>query len=300
MTVLAATLLVADVAIAQEATKAKPAAAASAANDAASADAAIRATAVAFTEAFNRADAKAVAQLWTADGEYVDDEGQRITGHEAIEKRYAEFFNEHPGAQIKIEISGIHELSADAAIEDGSGSLTLAADSSTTTGRYTAIHVRQDGKWLMASVRDLADNQASAPLKDLEWIIGSWQVEHEGAQVEMNCRWISEGSFIEATHSVWNKGKEVSSGVQIIGRDAASGRWMSWIFDSAGGRAEGVWMPQAGGWAVEFVGVTADGTPTTAVNILSRVEDALVWKSVNRTAGGVVLPDAEEVVLKRK
>ena len=44
-----------------------------------------------------------------------------------------------------------------------------------------------------------------------------------------------------------------------------------------------------------------DGTPTVAVNVLMRLdEDAYVWQSVRRTAGGVVLPDTDEVVLKRQ
>ncbi len=47
--------------------------------------AAIRATSEAFVAAFNKGDAQAIAGMWTENGEYVDDAGQRVEGHAAIE-----------------------------------------------------------------------------------------------------------------------------------------------------------------------------------------------------------------------
>ena len=66
------------------------------------------------------------------------------------------------------------------------------------------------------------------------------------------------------------------------------------MFNADKGYAHGVWIPHDTGWAIEFDGVSADGTPTTAVNVLSRVKDALVWKSTNRTIAGRSVPDTEE------
>jgi hypothetical protein len=44
----------------------------------------------------------------------------------------------------------------------------------------------------------------------------------------------------------------------------------------------------------------ADGTPTSAVNLITRVDDAsLTWQSVGRGVAGQGLPDAEKVLLKR-
>src|SRR4051812_18219429 len=68
---------------------------------------AIRATAEAFTQAFNRGDAKAVAALWNADGEYVDEDGSRFQGREAIQTEYAAFFKDHAKAKIHVEITSI-------------------------------------------------------------------------------------------------------------------------------------------------------------------------------------------------
>ena len=59
---------------------------------------AIRKSSHAFEEAFNKADAKAVAALWTIDGDYVDETGQVFAGRDAIEKQYADFFANHQAA----------------------------------------------------------------------------------------------------------------------------------------------------------------------------------------------------------
>ncbi|HTU25451.1 MAG TPA: SgcJ/EcaC family oxidoreductase, partial [Pirellulales bacterium] len=86
---------------------------------------AIRSSAKAFVTAFDRGDAAAIAGLWTADGEYLDDAGNRFSGRKAIEQEYVRFFAEHPGAKIEIKIDAIRLIGADAAIEDGHAVLTL-------------------------------------------------------------------------------------------------------------------------------------------------------------------------------
>ena len=45
---------------------------------------AVRSTGEAFTSAFNKGDAKAIAALWTRDCEFVDETGRIIQGREAI------------------------------------------------------------------------------------------------------------------------------------------------------------------------------------------------------------------------
>ena len=45
----------------------------------------------------------------------------------------------------------------------------------------------------------------------------------------------------------------------------------------------------------------ANTATTTAVNVLTKLdENAYSWQSVQRTAGGVSLPDTEEIILKRR
>ena len=50
-----------------------------------------------FVAAFQKGDAKAVAAGWTAEGEYISDDGTVFRGRPALEKAYAEFFTTNPG-----------------------------------------------------------------------------------------------------------------------------------------------------------------------------------------------------------
>jgi uncharacterized protein (TIGR02246 family) len=263
---------------------------------------AIRQSAVDFVEAFNRGDAAAVAALWIEDGEYVDEDGRRFQGRAAIEREYATAFAEHSGAKINVEIDTIKRLSADTMIEDGRASVESDAGGPPGSSRYTAVHVKQDGQWRMASVRDTAVPVAShyANLQDLDWMVGHWTAEEHGATLDVHCRWIANKNFIERSYTVTRPGEPAQSGLEVIGWNPLNARIQSWTFTSDGGHAIGAWSPAANGWDIDNEGVTADGTLTRAVNIVDRLDDqAMVWSSIHRKLGEKSIPDRGEVVLKR-
>ncbi len=271
--------------------------------DAAADLAAIRATSQAFVAAFNKGDAKEVAALWTEDGDYIDDAGRSYAGRDAVEKGYAAHFAENPNTQIRIVIDSLRLLSDTAAIEDGRAVVEPPPAGAPAIGKYTVVHVKIGGKWLMSTVREtrLETPSAYRNVADLEWLIGVWTAEEQGAKTESVCRWVANKSFVERTYTVTQADGATASGVQLIGFNPQEGCVQSWNFSSDGGHAVGVWSPRAGGWAAEIRGVTGDGAPTTAVNLLTRLDDnAYVWQSVQRTAGGTPLADTDEVVLKRR
>jgi uncharacterized protein (TIGR02246 family) len=264
--------------------------------------AAIRLQSQAFVAAFNAGDAKAVAGLWTENGDFTDESGRTFSGRAAIEREYAALFNANPGVKIRLTIDSLKLLSDSAAIEDGRASLDPAPAGALATSKYTAIHVKVGGKWLMSTVRDTRVEAPSAyrNVADLEWLIGTWTAEEHGAKTESVCRWVAGKSFVERKYTVTRPDGTATSGVQIIGWNPEGQYVQSWNFSADGGHAVGVWTPRDGGWSAEIRGLTGDGTPTTAVNRLTKLdENAYVWQSVNRTAGGQSLPDTEEVVLKR-
>jgi hypothetical protein len=87
----------------------------------------------------------------------------------------------------------------------------------------------------------------------------------------------------------------------LIGWNPQGGHVQSWSFSPEGGHAVGIWTPQQDGWSAQMRGVAGDGTLTTAINQLRRLDDnAYVWQSIQRTAGGLALPDTDEMVLKRQ
>src|SRR5262245_49626279 len=72
--------------------------------------AAVRRTAVEFVKVFNLGDAKAVADYWTKEGEYIGPDGEAIHGRAAIAKGYTEFFKKNPKAKLEVHIDSIRLL----------------------------------------------------------------------------------------------------------------------------------------------------------------------------------------------
>lgn len=264
--------------------------------------AALRSAAASFVEAFNKGDAAAVAAHWTPDGEYIDDLGRKFAGREAIERGYAEFFAANPKSTLQLTIDSLRLLSDNAAIEDGQAVVEPPSGAAPMLSQYSVVHVKVDGRWLMASVRDTyaATESAHDNMADLEWLIGSWIAEEHGVKTESQCRWLGDKSFVERRYTTTGADGAQTTGLQIIGYNAQDDQVQSWNFSPDGAFAVGVWSPIADGWQADVSGATVDGTPTTATNRLQRLDDnAYVWQSVDRSRGETALPDTDEVVIRR-
>jgi uncharacterized protein (TIGR02246 family) len=263
----------------------------------------VRATAEAFTAAFNAGDAKAVAALWTADCEYIDESGRETRGRDAIEKEYAELFRAKPGVQMETSVSSVKILGPAVALEEGTTILKGPKGRFVSRGYYNAVHVNENGKWLMASVREHASPSAAVrpKLEDLAWLIGDWITDQESKKAELTFKWIVDKKFIELAFKVQDKQGTPRSGIQIIGQDPSSGEVVSWSFFANGGSGHGKWRPFQKGWIIDSFGRMPDGRPTVSTYLISRPdENTLGWKSVNRRIAGKRLKDTEAVVLKRK
>ena len=155
----------------------------------------------------------------------------------------------------------------------------------------------------MASVRDalIETPAAVSSAADLEWLVGTWVAEENGIKTESVCNWVVDGRFLERRYTTTQLDGTTSSGVQLIGWNPLEGHVQSWNFSPDGGHAVGIWIPQQGGWTAQMRGTTGDGTLTTSINQLRRLDDnAYVWQSVQRTVGSLTLPDTDEVIWKRQ
>lgn len=265
--------------------------------------AAIRQAAEDFATAFNKGDASAVAAHWTENGEYISETGVVFSGRKAIEDEYKNFFAANPGLHMGIVIDALRLLSDSAAIEDGHITLNQGHATTAVSTRYTAVHVKMDGKWLMSSVRDTHIDVplSSRNMADLEFLIGSWVAEEQGSRNESVCTWVANKSFVQRNYTVTHHDQSTSSGIQLIGYNPQGGYIQSWNFSSDGGYAVGIWSPVENGWAAEIQGTRADGQTTTATNLLNRLDDnAYAWKSIRRIMSSESLPDSDEVIYKRQ
>jgi len=280
--------------------------AADAPNKTAADEKAIRATAQGFVQAFDAADAKAVGVLWAEDSEYTDESGQSHHGRAAIEALYAGLFKQHPGATMTVNIESIRFLGPDIAVEKGIARLKVPSGDA-SAARYTVVHVRRDGKWIMVDCRDAPYVPGSNEdyLKGLEWLIGEWTADvkddrAKGEARRINFEWMCERNFIKSSFTVAKDDKTTLNGGQIIGWNPKLGRIVSLHFDAQGGFGNDVWIKDGSKWVIEAKGVFRDGSDGTAVNVLTPIDaDSFTWQSVKRTLDGVRLPDTPPVRIVR-
>jgi uncharacterized protein (TIGR02246 family) len=264
---------------------------------------AIRANVAAYVEAFNRKDSKALAAFWLPEAVYISrTTGQQATGAAEIESELADEFQDGVERKLEASIDSVEMLSPNVAVERGTARI-LVPEESPEELAYTAIHVKRDGKWLLDRVSE--EEVAAVPshyeqLKPLEWMIGSWVDEDEGARVEMTCSWTKNQNFITRSFLVAVGDQIDLSGMQIIGWDPAAERIRSWAFDSDGGFAEGTWTNKENRWIVETAATLPDGRKSSSVNIMKIVDDnAITWQITGRDVDGEILPNLPEVKISR-
>ncbi len=114
------------------------------------------------------------------------------------------------------------------------------------------------------------------------------------------CSWTRNNNFITRSFTVSVGDRVDMAGMQIVGWDPAAEQIRSWVFDSDGGFAEGVWTRKGNRWSISQSGVLPDGRKASAVNIVTYEDDnTYTWQSVSRTVGGELLPNIEEVRIVR-
>jgi uncharacterized protein (TIGR02246 family) len=253
---------------------------------------AIRATADEFVKAFNAGDARTIGAEWSTDAEYTDENGQEFHGRTAIEKEYAALFKEHPGATISVNISSIRFLGPDIAIEKGVASVK-SPKGEPTAARYSVVHARRGGKWVMVVGRDLPYVAGNGDyLKDLEWMIGDWKADGIRAGLQIKSEWLAGRNFIKNTYTTTADGKTTLTGAQIIGWNPRLGRIVGWHFDAEGGFGNDLWTKEGNKWVIEATGTFRDGSESSAVNTVAPIDaNSFNFQSAKRTLDHVSLPD---------
>jgi uncharacterized protein (TIGR02246 family) len=266
-------------------------------------EAALLKNAEAFVAAFDKGDAKALAAHWTAQGDYTDQAGHKVTGREAIEKAFTNFFADNKGMKLRIDITGLRFVTPDVAVEDGTTSVINPDGTPPSKARYTIVHVKKDGKWLLDSVREAPYTPPSnyEHLKGLEWAIGEWADDvKEGEVARISFDWTDNQNFIVSHFTTTIKNVSIGGGTQWIGWDPLNKSIRSWVFESNGGFGEATWAKDGAKWTLKVSAVLPDGKKATSTNILTRVDaDTMTWEVKDRTLDGKPLPDIKAVRMKR-
>jgi uncharacterized protein (TIGR02246 family) len=275
--------------------------------DQAADEAEIRANAEKYVVSYNRRDSKTMASMWSPEAVYAES-GEHVVGRDAIAKELDQVFAGSEDAKLKVTIDSIDFVSPNVAVEKGTAEVAYSKSPAEKT-EYSAVHVKRDGKWLLDRVTEIGiDAKEPEPppsnyehLKELEWMIGSWVDEEEGAKIETDCEWTKNRNFMTRSFAVVIGDQVSRSGMQIIGWDPVAKQIHSWVFDSDGGFGEGKWTRKGEKWVVQQTGTLPDGGKTSATSIMKYLDDnSFTWQVINREVDGEMLPNIEEVQIKRK
>lgn len=267
---------------------------------------AVRAAGEAFLAAVERKDAKAAAECFTPDGDWINPAGQLVRGREAIRRELEQHLAEPGRGKVVTSNLQVRFLAPTVALVDGTSDHVPAEAGPPVEHRHSVLAVKQDGRWLIAAVRAAIAFPPShyEELKDLEWLVGAWRCAKAGPEpeaMESVWRWADNKNFLHHEYSVRVNNQLAASGIERVAWDPRERKIKSWLFQSNGSVFEGVWSREGGRWHVRRHGTLEDGTRITSVDAIEPV-DARTFRfhSTRRTAEGEGVPDREPVELKRR
>jgi len=257
-----------------------------------------------FVKAYDQGDAKSIAALFTDEAEYVDERGNVFQGRAAIEKSMTSFFAENPGCKLDQTIDTIRFINPGIAVEDGHSTISYPESPDAISSRYTTVYVKNDEKWLAASIRDHAPRDRKehrSQLKQLDWLQGNWVDEGDDSIINFTCQVVDNGNFLIRDFTILIGGKEVMNGTQRIGWDPQTGKLRTWIFDSEGSYGEGLWHQNGDQWILKCTGVMPDGQSASSTSIYTLINaHTMTWQTVDHEIAGVRQPDSKVYTIVRQ
>jgi hypothetical protein len=89
--------------------------------------------------------------------------------------------------------------------------------------------------------------------------------------------------------------------MQLVGWDAARKQIRSWVFDSDGGFAEGVWTKKGDRWSIQTTATLSGGARASSISILEPIDaNSFSWQKVSRVVDGEILPNIDVVTIVRQ
>jgi hypothetical protein len=240
----------------------------------------VRAASREYVASNERGDSKSLGQMWTKGGDYIDVSGRVFNAKQLLAVRSEEATTEVVLHSLPSGESTIRFITNDVAIEDGT---------SEAGSRFTAIWVKQDGRWLLDSLRESIHDapQGNEKLKSLAWLLGEWAANSGDTEVLVSSHWSDDGKYIVREFLARADGRGDISATQRIGADSATGKIRCWTFDSNGGTSEGTWRQDGERWLVDTKEVLADGkTSKTSTVYVPRGDGTFVSETTSALDAG--------------
>jgi hypothetical protein len=231
----------------------------------------------------------------------------------AVREVFAALFELDAEAAIDIDVDAIRPLRDDVAMVDGISRVSYS-DGDVAGSRFSAVVIREDDHWRLASVRETAaavEPKPARPLDQLAWLVGSWEDVGDGVIASSQAAWSADRGFLVRTHvstpDDHPAGRPAAgdSGIpgllpaaaggrreltEIIGWDPDRETIRSWLFSADGRFAEGTWSREAGGWTVKLEGHGRDAGRTATCTLTAEGADGLVLRCEGEGLEGLLPP----------
>ncbi len=241
-----------------------------------------------FAKAFNEGNPEVLVKLFLPEGELIDELGTVYKGQSDLQELFAKYFAKFPGAKLELEIESIRNIGENLAIEEGTRYVSTA-DGTGAQVRYIAVLSKVDGKWFLASIREVYDEPDPTPdlrLESLAWLVGRWVSEEPDLAVAIEYRWDEGQNFIIGDFSATREGDVIMKSTQRIGWDPLAGKVRSWLFDADGGYAEGTWTETEEGWVIKSLATMPDGmTGSATVTFIPLGDERFQMVGTDRIVG---------------
>jgi uncharacterized protein (TIGR02246 family) len=254
-----------------------------------------------YVAAYNKGDAKTLADFFSEDVDYIDQDGAETKGREAIQKLLAENFQANPGVKLDLTVDEVKQLTPDVRVNRGFATVTPKSGAAVAT-RYVSISVKNGDRWLISQLTETEAPPPSAysQLRALEWLVGTWEDKAGDQTVDAKVNWAGDRNFLTRTFKVKGSDQNETDGWEIIGWDPDRQQIRSWIFDSNGGFGESTWVNDGDHWLIQSSNVLPDGSHSTAEHVLTKADDnKFSWESQNRTLNGDPQPSLDKIEVQR-
>ena len=265
-------------------------------------EAEIRKAAAAYADAYNKRDYQALAAQWTAGAELVEG-AARIAGRDAIVASIRRWLDIHPQAALAVTVDAVEPVAAPLVRVRGTLAFTKKPGAKPVVTPFESLRVLEDGAWRLAE-SVVAPSHAAA-LDDLDWLVGIWRATdaQAGTTVTATFEKALGGHLIAGGMKIVPKSGATLESFEVIHADRETGQVRSWVFDSTGARAEGVFSADGTGFSRTLVGTPAAGSGASRAVwtqvIVPGGEGRFTLQSIERSLDGQPLPDNAPLHFKK-
>jgi len=260
----------------------------------------------AYEQAFNKKDFKALGNQWTAQAE-LSESGKTLRGREAIVQFVRATFVRAPQAQMDVQVEQVKPLGESAVRVAGKIRVRENPEGKWFISRFASLRVKEGDTWRIAS--SSVEPIIEASLEDLAWLQGKWQAEvtdgeDQGLVVTGGIQTMLGGKLLVCHLMRKPKDGPPVESIQILNPDPHTGLIRTWVFESTGGRAEGVL--ESDGHTLNSVLVGKPSAPEVgnrveSVQVINPVSrDEFIWQPIERVVDGVRMPDQKPLRFKRQ